>query len=430
MKNIRKKISLYIGLAAIALASSCAPEIESTTPASTTTADFSKFIAIGNSLTSGFADGGLYLEGQQVAFPNLVAEKMQAFGGGKFTSPFFSEAQKNGSGYIRLKALVNGSPVMENVTDQLAYRAENKLTKYTEDIQNLGIPGMRLDLAFYAPFGAMNMYFERLLPDAEVGKTTYFDFTTQREHTFFSFWLGNNDILGYAMNGAVDDGKGTTTLTPVNTFGYLLNNYIGALTTKNQKGVIATIPDVTTIPYFTTVTRQALLQAASAAANTTINDLFITTKTGVRAAKDNDLFVLPFSSAGLLGKPNAAQIPYGFHPYNPIEDIYVLDEAEVVTIKNHINQVNGLIKQVASSKDLAVVDIYSFFNQVSGGYIYNGMNMSAKFITGNIFSLDGIHLTPIGNAIVANQIIDAINKKYGSSLEKVDATKYRAVKMP
>ena len=328
MKNFKKNIKLYIGLAVVALASSCAPEIDTASPANTSKADFSKYIALGNSLTAGLADGGLYLEGQQVAFPNLVAEKMKVQGGGEFKSPFFAESQKNGSGYIRLKSLVNGSPVMENVTDQLAYGTDGKLAKHTEDIQNLGVPGMRLDLAFYAPFSSLNMYFERLLPDAEVGKKTYFDFTTQREHTFFSFWLGNNDVLGYAMNGAVDNGSGTTTLTPVNTFAYLLNNYITALTAKGQKGVIATIPDITIIPYFNTVTRKALIQAASAAANTTIADLYIATKTGVRPATDNDLFILPFSTLGLLGKPNAAQIPYGFHPLNPIEDKYILDQPE------------------------------------------------------------------------------------------------------
>ena len=430
MKDFRKHINLYIGLVALALASSCAPEIESPNNTSKSEADFSKYIAIGNSLTAGYADGGLYLEGQQVAFPNLVAEKMKAQGGGTFKSPYFSEAQKNGSGYIQLKALVNGAPVMESVTDALAYREAGKLTKYTEDIQNFGVPGMRLDLAFYAPFGALNMYFERLLSDTEVGTKTYFDFTTQRDHTFFSFWLGNNDVLGYAMNGAVDNGSGTTSLTPVTTFGYLLNNYITALTAKGQKGVIATIPDVTRIPYFNTVTRAALLQAASAAANTTISELYIATKNGVRSATDKDLFVLPFSSAGLLGKPNQSMIPYGFHPLNPIEDKYVLDQSEVESVKAYIYQVNNLIHQTASSKDLAVVDIYNFFNTVSAGYSYNGVNMSSKFITGNIFSLDGIHLTPMGNAIVANQMIDAINNKYNSNLDKVDATKYRAVKMP
>ncbi|WP_258861905.1 hypothetical protein [Sphingobacterium spiritivorum] len=58
------------------------------------------------------------------------------------------------------------------------------------------------------------------------------------------------------------------------------------------------------------------------------------------------------------------------------------------------------------------------------------MAVSNKFITGNAFSLDGIHLTPIGNAIVANVFIDAINSKYGSSVSKVDVSQFRGVKLP
>ena len=106
MKKIQKNIKLYLGIAAMAvLAASCKPEISREFEPSQGNVDFSKYIAVGNSLTAGFADGGLYLEGQQVAFPNLLAEKMKTHGGGEFVTPYFSEAQSNGSGYLRLKAL-------------------------------------------------------------------------------------------------------------------------------------------------------------------------------------------------------------------------------------------------------------------------------------------------------------------------------------
>src|SRR5690606_17421605 len=134
-------------------------------------ADFSKYIAVGNSLTAGFADGGLYLSGQQVAYPNIITTQLKSVGGGDFTSPFFTEAQANGSGYIRLSGFnPDGTPITANVTDKLAYRNQNGtlLTKYTEEVQNLGIPGMRLDFGIQAPtFSSANMYFERLLPDAQ-----------------------------------------------------------------------------------------------------------------------------------------------------------------------------------------------------------------------------------------------------------------------
>jgi len=433
MKRIFKNIRLYIGILSTLVASSCKPEIEGfqTTPGE---ADFSKYISVGNSLTAGFADGGLYLEGQQVAFPNLIAEQLRQVGGGDFRSPFFSENERNGSGYLRLKDLVNGQPVMENVTDDLAYREPGKLSKYTEDMENLGVPGMRLDLSTQEWFSGLNMYFERLLPDSDVGTKTYIDFATGKNHTFFSFWLGNNDVLGYAMNGAVTNPDDpTTVLTETATFEQIYRGFIEALTTNDRKGVVATIPDVTAIPFFTTVTRAALIAAVKAESGQDVQDIYIETGTGIpRAASDNDLFVLPFASAGLLGSTSTENpFPYGLHPNNPVESKYVLDNDEVTAIQARVEAFNNIIEDVAEEKKLALADAHAYLNRVKNpGIVYNGVAVNASFITGNAFSLDGVHLTPMGNAIIANLFIEAINKQYGSRVPKVDASKYRGVTFP
>lgn len=435
MKLFQKNINFYIALAAIGVVTSCKPTIEIDVPASNNQVNFSKYVAIGNSLTAGYADGGLYLSGQKNSFPNMIAEKMKRFGGGEFNTPYFTEAQHNGSGYIRLKALVNGQPVMETVTTDLAIRGLNAAgdplyTKYTGEISNLGVPGMRLDMAFYPGVGttAGNPFFERLLPDND--NTSYFTYATTKNHTFFSFALGNNDVLGYATNGAAAPTGPTNTLITTAVFTERYNQFITALTANNQKGVVATIPDVTATPYFTTVTNAALLAAASKAAGVTISALYIQTKTIPRIATDKDLFVLPFSSSGLLGVPNAQGYPYGLDPRNPIADKYVLDQSEVVEVTTRINEINTVIKTIANNKGLAVADVHAFLNKVKSGYNYNGIAISNKFITGNAFSLDGIHLTPMGYAIMANIFIDAINSKYSTQLEKVDASEYPAVLIP
>lgn len=417
--------------AAILFTAACKPEIE--TPAGTTAgqANFSKYIAVGNSLTSGYADGGLYLEGQKVAYPNLIAAKMSSVGGGAFTSPFFNEDRLNGSGYISLTALVNGTPTLTPVTDKLAIRdAAKHLDKYSGEIQNLGIPGMRVDLSFdpTLTFSAANPFFERLLTDAQVGKTNYFQYIQGRNHTFFSIWLGNNDVLGYALNGAVTvAGDPTTVLTDKVTFSSLYANLLNALTAGGQKGIVATIPDVTAIPYFNTV-KPSLLLAAAKASNPAAQAVFIQTGTGaVRVATDEDLIRLPFQSAGLFGQ---GTIPYGLHPLNPIASNWVLDKDEVIKVKDYVNSYNSSIKSIATSKGLAIADTYAYFNQVKAGVLVQGIGINAAFISGGAFSLDGIHLTPRGNAVIANVFIDAINAKYGSTIPTVDVTQYRGVKFP
>ena len=427
-----KRYILNSFVAAIILfAAACKPEIE--TPAGTTAgqANFSKYIAVGNSLTSGFADGGLYLEGQKVAYPNLIAAKMATVGGGAFTSPFFTDEHSNGSGYIALTALVNGTPTLTPVIEKLAFRDPAKhLDKYSGEIQNLGIPGMRVDLSFdpTLTFSAANSYFERLLPDAQVGNINYFQYIQGRNHTFFSLWLGNNDVLGYALNGAVTvTGDPTTVLTDKVTFASLYSNLVNALSAGGQKGIVGTIPDVTAVPYFNTVTVAALLNAAKAI-NPAAAAIYIQTGTGaVRAATAEDLIRLPFQSAGLFGQ---GAIPYGLHPLNPIENKWVLDKDEVIKVKDYVNSYNSSIKSLATSKGLAIADTYAYFNQVKTGINVQGVGINASFITGGAFSLDGIHLTPRGNAVIANVFIDAINAKYGSTIPTVDITQYRGVKFP
>ncbi|WP_231425007.1 MULTISPECIES: SGNH/GDSL hydrolase family protein [Pedobacter] len=412
--------------ATILFAASCKPEIETPAGTSAGQANFSKYIAVGNSLTAGFADGGLYLDGQKVAYPNLLAAQMSTVGGGAFTSPFFADAQANGSGYLNLSALVNGSPTLTPVAGN-AFRQGSSvfLTKYSGEVQNLGIPGMRVDLAFAAPYSAANPYFERLLTDTQVGTTTYFQFIQGRNHSFFSLWLGNNDALGWATNGGVTS-DATNVLTDKATFSMLYSNLINALTAGGQKGVVGTIPDVTAVPYFNTVTVSALLAAAKAI-NPAAVAVFIQTGAGVRAATSEDLIRLPFQSAGLFG---TGAIPYGLDPRNPIANNWVLDKDEIIRVKDYVNSYNSSIKSLANSKGLAVADTYTYLNMVKAGIAIQGININSAFITGGAFSLDGVHLTPRGNAVIANVFIDAINSKYSSTIPTIDITKYRGVKFP
>ena len=103
---------------------SCKPELSTVTP-SKGTADFSRYIAVGNSLTAGYADNGLYLEGQQNSYPEMIAGQMKAVGGGEFYTPFFNSNQADGSGYLKLTGFsATGSPILATQKDNLAVRGQ------------------------------------------------------------------------------------------------------------------------------------------------------------------------------------------------------------------------------------------------------------------------------------------------------------------
>src|SRR5690606_35221482 len=80
--------------------------------------------------------------------------------------------------------------------------------------------------------------------------------------TFFTNWIGNNDVLSYATSGGTgvnQEGNidvttyGGNDITDPQVFPLVYSTLIDGLTANGAKGVVMTIPSVTSIPYFTTV---------------------------------------------------------------------------------------------------------------------------------------------------------------------------------
>jgi nucleoside recognition membrane protein YjiH len=69
-----KKIFLVI--LSLAIFSACERKID-TFSVTKGSADFTKYIAIGNSLFAGYADAALYKTGQKYSIPNLIAGHLQ-----------------------------------------------------------------------------------------------------------------------------------------------------------------------------------------------------------------------------------------------------------------------------------------------------------------------------------------------------------------
>ena len=439
MKTFKQPIYIIAGLL---LLGACKPELKTIKPSSGS-ADFSRYIAVGNSLTAGYADGGLYRAGQMVSYPSIIGKQMLSVGGGVFNQPLFSAEQANGSGYLSLTGFsAAGTPITAPVTNNLAVRGIQPIpgfgnvtlyTKYSGDINNYGVPGIKLFHITYAPYGNLNGFYERLLPgDSPTNTTPYLDFITAKPFTFFSNWLGNNDALGYATSGGAGD-----VLTDKATFAYLYNLLIGKLTATGQKGVVGTIPDVTAVPYFNTVTVGAIL-AGVQKQNPQVQALFINALVSgstyaPRPATANDLIVLTFPTSK-IGQPvdtPFGTLPYGLTPYSPIENQFVLDANEVALTEDYVQYYNATIKSIAAAKGLAVFDAYTFLNDIKQhGLVVDGVSLSSNYISGGIFSLDGVHLTPRGYAIVANEFIKAINAKYGSSIPLANVSDYNGVKFP
>jgi hypothetical protein len=141
-------------------------------------------------------------------------------------------------------------------------------------LNNFGVPGVTLLHAVRPETGnwgntshaLFNPFYARFASDMGQGTSTILgDAVTALADggTFFSFWLGNNDVLGYALGGASNSAIFTTVgpneVTGHPGFEALYNTEIDALlAVPNVKGVVGNIPNVLAIPYFRLVTYDAI----------------------------------------------------------------------------------------------------------------------------------------------------------------------------
>ncbi|MDX5346531.1 MAG: hypothetical protein LPK19_04735, partial [Hymenobacteraceae bacterium] len=318
MKRYLNKLGLAAMLAGTFL-TACEPEIEAPA-ANAGEADFSRFIALGNSLTAGMTNGALYREGQLNSYPNILAQQLQLVGGGEFTQPLI-EANSVGIGSggnarfaLTVKADCRGTSSLMPVPvaqfgDVGIFLDQSRWVRTQGPFNNLGVPGAKsfhlIAPNYGDPAGTVatprtaNPFFMRFASDNSTTILRDALPPVAPKPTFFSLWIGNQDALAYALEGGTAD-----QLTPQNIFEFAVDNVVTALVAQGAKGVVANIPDVTSIPFFTTVPYNGLTLDTTQAAQLTAaygnqikfrtgaNPFIINEDGNIRPIKPNELILL------------------------------------------------------------------------------------------------------------------------------------------
>ncbi|KRD62708.1 G-D-S-L family lipolytic protein [Flavobacterium sp. Root935] len=469
-------------------------------PLTAGSADFSKYVALGDSFAAGFSDNALFIKGQEGAYPNILAQQFALVGGGEFKTPFSNDniggLLLGGNVIFGPRLYFKSAPVPVEGTPTTEVTAHLSGT-----FGNLGVPGAKsfhlLAPGYGNPAGVVagtaNPYFARF---ASSTTTTVLADALSQNPTFFSLWIGGNDELGYATAG----GDPTVNpLTPPATFAAAYNALVTQLVSGGRKGVVANLPVITTLPHFHVIAYNQLTQANLSAGGVSLvgtlnaqlygplhnalaflgqgsrinllsatgnNPLLIVDETlpdlsanlkavlmgggldattatvmgqifgRARQALPTDLIVLGASSR--IGKvptvaadgiaspsPSLSQLGVTF----PLPDRYVLLPSEVAEIETATNAYNLTIKAAADANGLAIVDAKSIMDDLNkpNGITMNNFTLKATFVTGGMFSLDGVHPSPRGYAFIANKFIEVINAKYGSNLKGVDIGNYQVL---
>ncbi len=506
MKYLLQKF--LFGLAIAGFITACGTDIsDSFDDADAGDADFSTFVAVGDSLTAGYADSALYRHGQKNSYPAILAQQFALAGGGAFAQPLRSPDATGSFVGIptttvgdRLVAVATGNPDRPVTPATITPTIPTNLVPMPGMLfNNFGVPSAKsfhLSLTNYgdpAGLAAMpptaNPFYVRFATAPGPAGSSIIGDAAARAPTFFVLWIGNNDVLLNAIAGSPGNanptfGTGFSDATPTATFDAVYPGLVAALTgaSPGNKGVLVNIPKVSTIPYFTTVPYNAIpLDAGTAAQLTTdvaaVYDLILNsavfngrighheaarrrisfnegenpilisddTLTDIsvefvgplaaliglaqaRQATPDDLILLP--SSAKLGEEDTPGNPLTVWGVTlPLEDGDVLTEAEADSLDAVRTAYNVTIKAEADADpDLLYFNAAALLKELnSTGISYGSGGISSAFIQGGGFSLDGVHPTARGYAVVANEMMDAIEAAFGATLPPVNPNDYSTI---
>jgi len=410
--------------------------------------DFSRYVAIGDSITAGYADGVLHYEGQIAAYPALLARQYQILQPIDFRQALLDPSSPGigFEGRMRL-VLVPDQHHGGNSRTKLDFLAPaNSEQTPLENIylqqgpfHNLAVPGAKIAHLLLHGYGNpengsgnFNPFFSRMASDMQ--NACIFDDVLKHQPTFFTMLIGNNDILSYAMSGGTQDA-----ITPIDGpigsgFAETLRYLVATLCGNGAKGILCTLPDLTSIPFFNTIAYNDLLLKKDEALllNTLYEQHELQFKTGRNrfVAENNNGSEPQFRCL----QPGDLVLTELMHDINhtcflsgqrPIPKRYYLKASEVECVKSAISAYNDVISGVAAENGLGVVGLGNLLRNARPERYYDPGTRSMRYFENGAFALDGIHINALGQALLANEFIKTIFRTYGLKIPRLPVMPFR-----
>lgn len=349
------------------------------------------------------------------------------------------------------------------------------LTTLNRPYNNLGIPGsLAADILSDNPFGfgtgRASPFYQFIFRNQALGSNgvqqaiNLMRAQPDSLPKLVTVWTGANEVLGFITSG------GVTPVYPLDAFQAQYDTILARLKAgiPNVKIIVFNIPNVASIPFATflgpnaraVATQRGLTKLWYAKGNTVdtvvVADIGDVTKfmvllpggAGVAAIGDTTTGVKGVLWRTLLASINNTRALQGLPPINlqqltanftggagvdttkpigtrenPFPDQFTLDQAEIAQANDAVNRYNAFINSKNSpANGIFVVDIAGLFARVVAQGITSpdGEELRATFLTGGIFTIDGVHPGPKGHAIVANQMIPIIEREFNASIPAIN----------
>lgn len=396
------------------------------------TADFTRFVALGDSYGAGFESGSLNERHQPFGWPTIIAKQV----GLKICAPNASAADNcfaiplvSYPGIPAESVLTPAGPVPGSG------RGAPLMSGFGRPYNNLSVPGFTLGAAQALIGTEAN---SGLAPLILRGLGTEVDQALTLHPTFIAVWLGGNDFLGAVSVG--NPAALTSTTAFAAQYKALLDKLVAGAPSAGM--VVGTLPEnfaaaplTNTLP--PVVFDQNFQPVKFAPLGGATVPLFYlpsgaTTPAPVPAGSVVVLAALPKIQTGFGIPPTLAAFP----PFNampnvgkPLTDADVISPAELTTFTTTLASYNATILAEAAAHNIPVADIKGLFDRFAAATPLKPMQvgplqLNSSFIRGGLFSLDGTHLTDIGYTLFANEFIKAINAGYGTHIPLANLSQF------
>lgn len=371
---------------------------------------FQSYVALGNSITAGFQSGGINDATQRQAYPLLLATQM----GTRYAYPSLAG--------VGCPPPVINFQTQARPTGTTATTCQLRSGASATDILNdVAVP----NASSFDPTAPGGTPFSNVLTSLFLGGKSQVQKALEADPTFATIWIGNNDVLGFA----VQNGR-TSALAGMTSVATFQENYDAMMTqllagAPGLKGVLIGVVQVANAPImFPAVALQnpAFKAGFDAIAGTTTALDPSCGPTGAGASSLINSF-LPFQIR--LGSHPAiiACVPGGASGAlpAPIGDVLVLDPAEQVTVQTRIDAYNAYISSKATSLGFGYMDPNPLLVSLkaAGTLVRAAPNWGATGTFGTGMSLDGVHPAAGVQREIANALIAEINDTYGTTLSPV-----------
>jgi lysophospholipase L1-like esterase len=290
---------------------------------------------------------------------------------------------------------------------------------------DLGVPGQTLHEALYmvAPLTTCAATIDPNNPNAGIativnsesgaflpvlgtfGNLSQVQAATTLQAQYATVWLGSNDLLKPALSG------GQFPFTDPNQFYTDMVALIRQLQAAGMKVAVANLLDVLDASYFTSAAElTAFMTQLNVPSVVQPYYLSLVPSGGYLTLSG---FLKVFGSISQLG-------PSGPPPVTLTASDVVTGQF-ATTIQTYNNQYNAQIAAAVTATGATLVDLHSLYANIyaSGGYPVNLPTCCSPIFGGGLTSLDGIHPSNTGYAIIANTWIGTIDRAWGLTIPPV-----------